>query len=183
MTKKPTYRTQIYELGAENFGVVTIDSAAAVGVPAVELRKLAQRKALIRSGRGVYRIPFFAQTQEAQALEAVKLVGENAFLSGESVLSLLNLGVFNPAKFEVSTPNRIRKILPNYITFRHCKFNEIPAVEYYQSVPCQPVYEAFQQVAVTTIASRFVSAIDEAYQQGYLNKYQIQKLRDLVKNR
>jgi predicted transcriptional regulator of viral defense system len=50
-----TYRETLRELADEKYGYITTREAANIGVPGVELRKLANRGVLRQVRRGVYR--------------------------------------------------------------------------------------------------------------------------------
>lgn len=51
------YRDVVREIAFGEYGYITTKDAAAAGVPAVELRKLASRGALTNVAYGLYRVP------------------------------------------------------------------------------------------------------------------------------
>lgn len=86
-----SYRHDLWEIAAERHGVFTIAEAEDAGVPAVEVRKLAHRGALLAYGKGVYVHRDVPQTEQTRPAAAVALAGDGAFLQREGVLDLLKL--------------------------------------------------------------------------------------------
>lgn len=109
------YRTDLWEIAAMRAGVVVVREAEEAGVPAVEVRKLAARGALIGYGQGVYRHRDIPATERTQPTLAVALAGRGAFLHRESVFVLHGIGQFNPPKIQVATSHRVRRSLPDWI--------------------------------------------------------------------
>jgi hypothetical protein len=85
--EKFSNREKLRWLAFDNHGIVTTSQAAALGIPAVELRKLAVRGALRRVGFG-------------------------AWLIDESVLAFHELAHVNPRTIKVATNRRARTKLP-----------------------------------------------------------------------
>lgn len=110
-----TYRDTLRDIAYDNHGYVTTQDAEDVGVPAVELRKLAARGSLRNVGYGVYRMTDIPATAEDQFAEATLRVGEDAHLRGETVLALLGLANVNPKKLTVGTPHRVRRTMPEHV--------------------------------------------------------------------
>lgn len=88
---------KIYEIAADQYGLITTDEAKDLGIPNIELTKLAHRGKLKRLGYGLYRISRYIPTALDIYAEAVKMVGSDACLNGESVLALHNLIPTNPS--------------------------------------------------------------------------------------
>lgn len=107
-----SYRSVLRELGFDTHGVITIAEAESCGVPAVEVRKLASRGALIRLGQGVYRMAEVAPGPLDEFAAAVALVGADAVLADESVLAAYDLAQINVRRVKVATTARVRKRLP-----------------------------------------------------------------------
>lgn len=107
-----SYRSVLRELSFDTHGVVTLAEAEAAGVPAVEVRKLASRGALIRLGQGVYRMAEVPPGPLDEFAAAVALVGADAVLADESVLAAYDLGQINVRRIKVATTARVRKRLP-----------------------------------------------------------------------
>jgi len=70
------YRHDLWELAASRNGVVTITEAEDAGVPAVEVRKLVARGALLGYGQGVYTHREVPTTPFTEPAVAVALGGK-----------------------------------------------------------------------------------------------------------
>ena len=103
---------EIYEVAADNYGIVTRDEAARMGVSDKELSRFTSDGRLTRIGRGVYRIKHHVPGNLDPYAESVALAGPGAYLYGESVLAMFALCPTNPAKMYIGTPRRIRRKLP-----------------------------------------------------------------------
>ena len=86
-----------------------------MGVAAVELRKIAQRGGVEQVGYGLYRFDDIPRTGKEELIEAVLRVGDDAFLTHDSVLALHDLAMVNPRPIRVGTPHRVRPQLPDSI--------------------------------------------------------------------
>lgn len=113
------YRRDLWEIAAQQHGVVTVAQAEDAGVPAVEVRKLASRGVLQRYGQGVYLHREVPTTRFTQPALAVALAGDGAFLQREAVFDLLGLGQFNPKQIQVGTSRRVRRILPEWVALEY----------------------------------------------------------------
>ena len=88
---------EIYDVAAGNYGIITTRQAKALCVNAdVELPRWMKNGRLISVGRGVYKLVHHTPTPYDQYAEAVALVGDDAFLYGESVLAINDLALVNP---------------------------------------------------------------------------------------
>ena len=110
-----TYRQQLRELAFDTHGVITTRGAAELGVPAVEIRKLAARGALAPLGHGVYRMLEAPRTQLDEYAEAVALAGPGAVLADEAVLAALDLAQVNLRRIRVATSRRVRAAVPDTV--------------------------------------------------------------------
>lgn len=176
MSRPLSNRAKLYEIAADTKGIITLATAEEVGVPAVEVRKLAHRGALKRIGQGVYIVPFFAHSQARDALEAVKVVNEDAFIRGESVLSMLNIGLANPRKIQVGTKKRIRRNVPNHIAIEQIPPRKEVEITYYQDVPCESLSSVFEGLIGKEIMSRLERSIQEAEDLRYLDASEAKRL-------
>ena len=104
-----TYLEDLLEIAGEQRGFVTTRDAATLGVPPVELRKMAARGVLVRRGHGLYRIDAFAAQRHDEFMEAVLWVGGDGVISHESALSLWGLADVNPRHINVTVPRRTRR--------------------------------------------------------------------------
>lgn len=108
-----SYRQTLREFAFDSHGVVTITDAAELGVPAVELRKLASRGALQRISWGVYRMLEAPTSELSEFAEAVAATGcDNAVLADEAVLAAHGLAQVNLRAIKVAVPRRTRTEVP-----------------------------------------------------------------------
>ena len=151
-----TYRQTLRWLAFDHHGIVTTEWAAAAGVPAVEVRKLAARGALTRVGQGVYRMdeaPTTALTPYAQALA---LVGAGAYLADESVLAVHDLALVNPRTIKVATDRRVRATLPP--TIELVPASDVGHVEYVDGLATMPLRDALIACRGRVMRERLVEA-------------------------
>lgn len=169
--KNDTYRQRLYRAALDNHGLVTTRLAEEIGVPRVELRKLAQRSAIERIGHGVYRSPYFPATKTSSAIEALTLVGEGAFLYGQSVADYLELGDVNPRTVQVGYAGRIRKAIPKHISVTRATKDDLDSVTIYEDVPCMSVERTLSLLAESLRRSTLEDIRTEALRRGYLGRF------------
>ena len=157
----------IYENAADNYGLITSYEAKSIGIPNVELVKLAHRGRLRRLGHGVYRIVHYIPTPYDKFAEAVALVGSGAVIYGESVLAMHGLALVNPAVIYIAVKNRVRKKLPAYIEIIYpgIAFSETM----YEGIPSQTVFEAILVCKSRVMTDRLIEAVNEAERQGLIS--------------
>ena len=101
-------------VAGEQRGYVTARDADGVGVPPVELRKMAARGVLSRKGHGLYRIDAFPVQRHDEFMEANLWAGGEGVTSHESALSLWELCDVNPRVINVTVPRRMRRASPTF---------------------------------------------------------------------
>lgn len=165
-----TYRETLRELAHDTHGVVTLHDAVSIGVPAVEVRKLANRGALERRGKGVYRMVEAPHSPLDEFAEAVALVGPDAVLADEAVLAALDLGQVNLRRIKVATDRRIRHALPATVevVHRHIDDRERDDID---GIPSMSLFSALLGARSTILPERLVEAVRKA------------KARDLISER
>jgi len=163
-----SYYDEIYEYAADNYGLITSGEAKAIGIPNVELVKLAHRGRLTRIAQGVYRVEHYIPTALDRYAEAVAIVGGGAYIFGESVLAMHGLALVNPAAVYVATPERIRKKLPQGIATVLMK--ETGQVTHYEGIASQSVYDALLACRNAVMSERLLEAVDEALRQGLITE-------------
>jgi len=158
----------IYENAADNYGLITSCEAKTIGIPNVELVKLAHRGRLRRLGHGVYRIVHYIPTPYDKFAEAVALVGSGTVIYGESVLAMHGLALVNPAVIYIAAKNRVRKKLPAYIEIIYpgATLDETE----YEGIPSQSVFEAIIVCKSRIMTERLIDAIREAERQGLISE-------------
>jgi predicted transcriptional regulator of viral defense system len=182
MATKETNRVKIYSLANEMRGIITAEMALDAGVPLVEMRKLVQRGAINRVARNLYRVPFAPVDRYSDALEKVLAVGKNAYVSGPSVIALLDLGLFNPAGLHVTTTVKPRHSIPSSVQLKVIPASEAPEIVRYYDVPCEPVFNAIDSLIGRAMRERLYDAIDQALEEGFLTDLEAKALRRSVKN-
>ncbi len=169
MTLAKTYRRQMREHATDHYGYVTTDDAADLEVPAVELRKLAQRGGLEHVGYGLYRFEDVPRTGRDEFMEAVLRVGPDAFLTHDAVLALHGLGLVNPRRIRVGTPKRVRTQLPRRIEVIQRRL-EPDELTVHEGIPTTTVARALVDCKGLVMADRLIDAAREAARRGLLRK-------------
>lgn len=170
-----TYREQVLDAALEHHGLVTTWQAPEIGVPAVEIRKLASRHFLERVGHGVYRVEALPRGPEAEFAEAVALAGPTAYLRADAVLALLNLASVNPRTLRVGTRERVRRSLPPTIDVTWEP--EGRELTEYSGIPATPVKDALLDCVGLVMTSRLLDAAKRARAEGYLTPSEHSRLR------
>jgi predicted transcriptional regulator of viral defense system len=170
----------IYEYAADNYGLITSAEAKAIGIPNVEIVKLAHRGRLERIGHGVYRVTHYIPTPLDKYAEAVAMVGEGAYIFGESVLTMHCLALINPTVIYVATPNKIRKTLPLYIVTVFRK--PVDQVVVHEGIPSQRVADALLECRTSIMTERIEDAAKEAERQGLITNKDADSIRKVIKH-
>ena len=168
----------IYEHAADNYGLITSSEAKTLGIPNVELVKLAHRGRLRRLGQGVYRLARYIPTTYDEYAVAVVMVGNGAIVYGESVLAMHGLALVNPACIYVATQGRIRKSLPEQI--KVIKLDKILNDVEYEGIPSQSVLDALLVCKGTVMTERLIEAIGDAERQGLITSTEASTARELL---
>lgn len=177
-----TIYDDIYEIAADNYGIVTSVQAKVVGASDKELSRIAKDGRLIRIGYGVYRIKHWVSTENDVFAESVVLVGPRAYLYGESVIAMHALAPTNPAWVHVATPDRVRRSLPDSI--RVIKRPNCGDTTEYEGIPSQTIPAAIRACRGTMMASRLADATRRARELGLIRAEEEEDLlEDLHGNR
>lgn len=156
------YRRDLWEIAANQHGVVTVAAAEDAGVPAVEVRKLAARGALQRHGQGVYLHRGIPTSRFTQPALAVVLAGDGAFLHRDAVLGLLELGQFNPKQIQVATRRRVRRTLPEWMNLEQRSGIPEHAITTYEGIPATTVQQALNDMESRLPRERWLALLDQA---------------------
>lgn len=175
-----SYYDDIYELAADNYGVVTSKDALSIGVPNIDLVKMARRGQLDRLGYGVYRLARYFPTAFDKYAEAVALVGEGAYIYGESVLAMHGLALVNPMRITVAAPARNRRKLPRFIEV--IPAHDKAAATYYEGIRSQSVADAIRTCCGSVMPDRLLDAIGDARRQGLVTEAEAKLLKREIKN-
>lgn len=162
-----TYRQVLREHAFDAHGIVTCSDAARLGVPAVELRKLAARGALSHLGRGVYRMLEVPAGQLDEYALAVAFGGDGAVLADDAVLALHRLAHVQPRRIRVAAPRRVRAALPATVEIVH---RDVRASDrtFHEGLPTMTVKAALLASQGRVMTDRLVDAAREAARRGLL---------------
>lgn len=163
------YRSALYTLAAEHHGFVTTEMARAIGVPSVEVRKLAARGGMSNVARGLYRVEGIDGGDRAPYAEAVLRVGDDAHLVGDSVLAFHDLALVNPRRIKVGTPRRVRKDLPSHIQLVHTQTDRADLTEY-DGIPSLTVAAAIRDSIGAVMPDRLSEAVERAADEGLVRR-------------
>lgn len=170
------YRHDLWEIAAEQHGVVTISEAEDAGVPAVEVRKLAHRGALQAFGKGVYVHRDISANGLTQPAVAAALAGDGAFLQREAVLDLLGLGQFNPRRIRVATRRRVRRTLPEWIDLEARADVPDEDLTHYEGIPATTVRRALKDVHDRMPPERWKVVVNQARRRELIDDRDVAEL-------
>ena len=174
-----TYRQVLRELADENYGYITTREAAELGVPAVELRKLAARGALRHVRRGAYRFEDARRTEYDAYAEAVVRGGEGAYLMGDAVLGLLGLAMVEPKRIKVGVPRRTRQKDPGFVDVVQ---RDLPreVLTTYAGIWSTTVAQALLDSRETVMTERLLDALKAARRAGLVDRGEATRVRKLL---
>lgn len=164
------------------YGYVTADDAAAVGVVADRLRKMAARGTLERVAYGLYRIPVIPVTALDQYMEATLWTRGGGVLSHETALDLHELCDVNPAKVHVTVRKnlRIRRDVPAPYRL-HYRDLDTRDVTSHEGIPIVTPARAIRDGIEADLGAHLIrQAIDSARERGEITKQAGAKLRHLA---
>lgn len=173
-----TYYDDIYDFAIDEHYLITTAEARSLGIPTVELAKLAHRGRLEHLGNGVYRLARHVASPADPYAIAVKRAGQGAFLYGESVLALLDLAPTNPLHIYVATAARVRRSLPAGIVV--VKVRSGAPVTTYEGIRCQIAAEAIRTCRGMMMPERLRMAAEEALAQGYLSQREFDSIMEEI---
>ncbi len=171
-----TYRRRAWELAIGQYGYVRSADAHQLGIPVVELGKLAARGQIRHVAYGLYRFDDLPPTRYDQFFEAVARVGSDAHLTGDAVLALHNLALVNPRRIRVGTARRVRTQLPEWIQVVN-ETVDTSDLTTYELIPSTTVAHAMAACSDTVMSERLLTAVDDARRQGLLTAIEEADLR------
>ena len=161
-----------YALGSH--GLLTTAQARELGIPGVELAKLAHRGRLVHEGYGVYRLTHYVSGAHDGYALAVALVGPGSILYGESVLALTEVAPTNPSRIWVATPHRVRRTLPPDLAV--VRTRSAGPASAYDGIPCQRLDAAILSCKGSVMTKRLEDAAKEARRKGFLTHRETNEL-------
>ncbi len=166
---------KIYEIAVDNYGLISTKQANNEGVTNAELARFVKQAKLTRRNQGLYKLVKYVPVNEDIYAEAVMTVGEDAYLYGTAVMALLALGLVNPNRLTIATPKRVRKKMPPWIELvNRDKKEEVTQI---LGIPSQNLVEAFKPCKDKIMPDRLDQAMQDAYNQGYINNDELHILR------
>jgi len=169
MTLADTNRRRLRDRALDQYGYITTRDAGELGIPVVELRKVAHRGGVEHVAYGLYRFDDIPRTDRDQYMEAVLRVGTDAYLTHDAVLALHDLGLVNPRRIRVGTPKRTRPQLPAYIDVIQRRLEPVDLTTY-EGIPSATVARALLDCRGLVMRDRLVEAGQEAVRRGLLRK-------------
>ena len=164
----------IYELAADNYGLITSAQAREIGITNNELVQYAKRGKIEHIGQGLYRLAHYIPTPYDSYAQAVAFIGSDAYLYGESVIAMHELAPTNPTYIHVATPKRVRKKLPAYM--KVIQRIEEDDTTVYEGIPSQSVANAIRSCRGRMMDDRLRDATFAARAKGYLTRAEEQEL-------
>ena len=161
------YYDEIWDMAADNHGVVTAADARRAGVSGRMLTHLVGQGRLRRVARGVYRVTAWVPTPLDQFAEAVAAAGEGAYLWGESVLAMHDLALVNPSRITVATPRRVRRRLPAWVVLVP---DDGTGTSEWEGIPAQSVADAIRACKRSVEPDRLADATLDARKQGLITE-------------
>lgn len=170
-----TQYDNICEEAIGNYGLISTERAAELGVHRKELYDWVRLGRMEKCGRGLYRITHYLPTEYDHYAMAVALVGGDAWLWGDAVLAMHNLALVNPVRYKVATKRNVRKDLPEWIEVTH-RFDKAD-VDEFNGIPCQNLASVFIDYKDSLMRDRILQAIQEASNKSLLNVSDMERLR------
>lgn len=177
MAGEMTYRDRLRDIALGEYGFVTTKQAAGVGVPAVELRKLAARGALVNVAYGIYRLPDAPPSALDQFAEALLRAGDGAYLRGDSVLAIFGLADVNPRKVRVIAPKRTRAKMPCFMDVAGPPRGGHPELTHYEGLLAMRVADAILDCRGRIERGRLLEAAAQARREGLVTTTEWQRVR------
>ena len=162
-----TYRRQLHERALHQYGYITTRDAANLGIPPVEVRKIAARGGLTHIARGLFRFDDIPYTGREGFMEAVLRVGAGAVLTADAVLSLHDLALANPRKIRVAATRQVRAELPPTIDARERHFDPRD-LTVFEGIPTTTVARALLDARGLIMTERLLEAAKQAMRRGLL---------------
>ena len=169
-----THFDDMYELAADNYGLITSAEAKSLGVAKSELNRWVGMGRLLKRGQGVYKLVRYVPTEYDRYAEAVALVGDGSFLFGEAVLAMHGLALVNPRRISVGTTKRVRRELPEWVQPVTVSGKTVTS---YEGIPSQSLAEAILECRGMVMGERLKSAVEDARREGLITKDEFEHLR------
>jgi predicted transcriptional regulator of viral defense system len=162
---RKTYRERLFEVAQNNHGFVTTKDAVRMGIPTIELRKLAHRGKLEHVSRGVYQFEQLTGSANESFLRATLHVGVDAYLTADAVLAVHDLANVNPKVIRVGIAKRTRQAIPKGIELM--KTDALPQeIEVRNGIKMTRVARAIIDSKHLVMRERLQRALEDALERG-----------------
>ena len=163
-------------------GIVTFAQARAMGIFPAEMYRWCRKGLLMKSGRGVFRVTAYpSQGMVSDMAALLALFGDDAYLCGESVLSLYGLCPTRSYVATVAVQGRMRKTnIPHGVTVVRAQRGYKPI--YHDGIACQRPQDAIRSCMGIMEKSRLCEAVEEAENKGYLMSSESEELKREIEN-
>ncbi len=182
MPRTKTYRRQLFEVAAGQYGYVTTADAAAMGVPPIELPKLTEHAGFTNIAYGLYRFEDVPHSAYDLFAEAVLRVGRDAHLTGDAVLAFHELALVVPRRLRVGIARRVRAKLPDWIQVVREQLPEND-LTIYNGVRSATVTRALIDSRKIVMTDRLIEATHNARQQGLLTEVEVDRVLSVLVNK
>ena len=169
---------KIWDIAADDFGLITTFEAKAAGISEQALNRLVKKGLLTRLGYGVYRVYHHVPGERDPYAEAVKLAGPDAYLYGESVIAMHELCPTNPAHIFIASPRRVRRSLsPGKRIIKRSAQGDVTS---YEGIPSQTVAGAIRSCIQHMVPDRLLEATKRASAHGLISENERAELIELI---
>ncbi|MDR1512621.1 MAG: hypothetical protein LBS56_03925 [Propionibacteriaceae bacterium] len=175
-------RDELWDVAVDQYGYVSALDAAELGVPVVELGKLAARGRLVRVWQGVYRFPEFPVSANDQMMEYVLWTRDpRAALSHDTALDVYELSNINPADIHITIPRRAKELRRRHVPpalVLHYEDLAPEQIGWWEQIPTVRVATAIDQCIRTHVRGDLVlQAIDTARSEGRIDEATAERQR------
>jgi len=177
-----TIRDELWDVAVEQYGYVSNLNAEQLGIPMMELGKLAARGKLKRIWQGVYRFPELPVSANDQLMEYVLWTRDpRAAVSHDTALDAYELSHINPADVHVTIPKRAKKLrrraVPSALIIHYQDL--LPEqIGWWEQIPTVTVATAIDQCIASRVRADLVlQAIDRARQRGRIDEATAERQR------
>lgn len=161
-------------MAVDQYGFVTTRDAHCLGVPVVEMGKLAARGKLKRFAYGLYRFPEWPAGSRDHLMEAVLWARDPAaVLSHETALDAYELSDVNPDRVHITIPRRVKAMRRTEMPAAYVVHHEdlTPAERtFWEQIPMVTAATAINQCILGGLRSDLVrQAIEQAQARGLID--------------
>ena len=181
-----TMRDDLWDVAVDQYGYVTTANAHDLGVPTVELGKLAARGRLQRVSQGLYRFGQWPVAANDSLMEAVLWTRDlRACLSHDTALAVYELCDINPDKTHVTIPVREKKLrrrdTPRSLMVHYENLTD-DQIGWWEGIPTVTVATAIDQCILARVRPDLVlHAIEAARKQGRIDEATAERQRQALR--